>query len=286
MTALSSEQVARFAFDAGFRGESLVIAVAIARGESGFKPDAVGDVGLMDDVWGPSVGLWQVRSLHEERGTGGHRDELANVDPAHNARSAWAISGSGANRFRPWSVFTSRRYLDFLEQVRGACRSVDASVGEGPGEGPAPGGLLRLGARGPEVARLQTLLSAAGFPCGADGVFGPETDRQVRAFQTARSLDIDGVVGPGTWSALEAGDPRKDGDTPEHLPMLRRGSDGPDVVRLQRLLTEAGFPCDADGDFGGRTEKQVRAFQAAHGLDVDGVVGGQTWEALGLRMAA
>src|SRR5690242_4706038 len=49
---------------------------------------------------------------------------------------------------------------------------------------------------------------------------------------------------------------------------LRRGSEGTDVVAVQRAL---GIP--ADGVFGPQTRRAVRAFQAAHGLEVDGIVG-------------
>lgn len=63
-------------------------------------------------------------------------------------------------------------------------------------------------------------------------------------------------------------------------PVLRRGSRGPAVRRLQEALTRAGFPTSVDGDFGRLTEAAVRAIQSARGLSVDGVVGSQTWAAL------
>lgn len=56
---------------------------------------------------------------------------------------------------------------------------------------------------------------------------------------------------------------------------------GPDVLEAQRLLRERGFdPGPLDGVYGERTEAAVRAFQAANGLLVDGIVGPATWSRL------
>lgn len=62
---------------------------------------------------------------------------------------------------------------------------------------------------------------------------------------------------------------------------LRRGTRGAAVVELQNALKAQGFdPGPADGDFGPKTEAAVKAFQAAKGLEVDGVAGPKTRAAL------
>lgn len=66
-------------------------------------------------------------------------------------------------------------------------------------------------------------------------------------------------------------------------PILRPGSTGDDVKRLQRIfvMTKAlGGPADIDGVFGPTTESAVKDFQQGDGLAVDGVVGSATWAAL------
>jgi peptidoglycan hydrolase-like protein with peptidoglycan-binding domain len=63
---------------------------------------------------------------------------------------------------------------------------------------------LRRGMTGSAVRDLQTRLAAKGFDVGAiDGAFGARTEAAVIAFQRARGLAADGIVGAQTWSALE-----------------------------------------------------------------------------------
>ena len=63
--------------------------------------------------------------------------------------------------------------------------------------------VLRRGARSSAVQYLQRLLLSYLYPItNLDGIFGPETERAVRAFQSENNLSVDGVVGRNTWLAL------------------------------------------------------------------------------------
>lgn len=68
---------------------------------------------------------------------------------------------------------------------------------------------------------------------------------------------------------------------------LRRGTTGPSVVTAQVMLNRISqsYPAipkipTVDGIFGARTEASVRKFQEIFDLDVDGVIGRATWNAM------
>ncbi len=66
---------------------------------------------------------------------------------------------------------------------------------------------------------------------------------------------------------------------PGHL--VKMGSRGTYVKEVQQQLNKLGYSCGTpDGVFGSHTLSAVKAFQKAHHLAVDGVVGQQTWNAL------
>lgn len=72
---------------------------------------------------------------------------------------------------------------------------------------PWDGTLLRTGSRGAAVGAIQSglnrALAAAGRqPLVVDGVFGSRTAAAVRWFQQARGLEVDGIIGRQTWTAL------------------------------------------------------------------------------------
>lgn len=65
---------------------------------------------------------------------------------------------------------------------------------------------IRRGDEGPCVGLAQQLLIKNGFDPGPEGVdckFGRNTEAAVKAFQRAKGLTDDGIVGPKTWAALE-----------------------------------------------------------------------------------
>jgi hypothetical protein len=62
---------------------------------------------------------------------------------------------------------------------------------------------FRLGSKGEEVRRIQEKLKALGIYQGpVDGDFGGGTETAVRRFQGTEQLEVDGAVGPLTWTAL------------------------------------------------------------------------------------
>lgn len=134
--------------------------------------------------------------------------------------------------------------------------------------------MLERGSEGPDVKDLQEALIELGFKPGEpDGIFGVYTESAVRAFQTWAGVTVDGIVGPRTREKLDLAD--------KSDPTLRKGSKGVAVRGLQRMLVNRGYePGEIDGRFGPNTEAAVRAYQSDHGLDVDGIVGPRTWDAL------
>ena len=61
---------------------------------------------------------------------------------------------------------------------------------------------------------------------------------------------------------------------------LSYGSKGSEVTELQKLLNQNGYTLDEDGIFGTKTQAAVKDYQQKNSLDVDGIVGNNTWGAL------
>ena len=138
--------------------------------------------------------------------------------------------------------------------------------------------MLYRGCTGDAVKTLQEKLNANGFDSGnVDGIFGAKTYAAVTAFQKANGLGVDGIAGKLTWAKLYDATPVN--VTPVTTqPMLRTGSRGDAVRKLQEMLNAKGYTCGSvDGIFGSKTKAAVLAFQKANGLGADGIVGPLTW---------
>lgn len=136
-----ADLAAAAAYNAGFRGDALATAVAIAGAESTWKPGAVGDTSLANSKWGPSVGMWQVRTLNNPGAYSG-ADALrnqstiggsSNANIQNNANAAFALSNGGTN-FQPWSTFTSGAYQQDQYSFE-AKRAANAVCNPGGGAG-------------------------------------------------------------------------------------------------------------------------------------------------------
>jgi len=57
--------------------------------------------------------------------------------------------------------------------------------------------ILKVGSKGEDVKKLQAKLGL-----GADGVFGPETEKAVKKWQVDHDLAADGIVGDSIWSKI------------------------------------------------------------------------------------
>ena len=94
--------------------------------------------------------------------------------------------------------------------------------------------VLKKGSNDPAVRDLQEALKVLGFDPGpVDGVFGAQTESAVKNFQQAREIPADGVVSRVTWINIDEAD--------QSHPVLRTGSTGLPVRRLQSRMSAVGF---------------------------------------------
>ena len=121
------------------------------------------------------------------------------------------------------------------------------------------------------VRDLQAALKAIGYNQGPiDGVFGATTEAAVKAFQQAKGISADGVVGKVTWINIDEAD--------QSEPVLKVGSTGLPVRRAQERISLVGYDVGGvDGRYGIATKGAVKKLQEQRGLAIDEVVGPQTW---------
>ncbi len=152
-------------------------------------------------------------------------------------------------------------------------------------------GTLKMGSTGSQVMELQKALNAKGFVVSSTGLgsagmestyFGAKTKAAVMAFQAAKGLTADGVVGPMTGAALASAPTTPTNPTTPTTPSNLEGTDGSinDVNELSQYSSEevgegqddvkiVGFEVEAtnDGDISIRSAKLSFTITNASGSD-------------------
>ena len=139
---------------------------------------------------------------------------------------------------------------------------------------------LRPGDSGSAVKNLQYTLYELGYYDGAiDGIYGQTTSDAVRAFQIENSLKpVDGIAGNATQGRLYSSSAIPASKAGDLYDTVRPGDRGDVVVQIQDCLASYSYLSadNINGYYDDATVAAVRAFQAAHGLKVDGICGSRT----------
>lgn len=87
-------------------------------------------------------------------------------------------------------------------------------------------------------------------------------------------------------SELKAATTAADAHLSNDLPTLKKGLQTEGVRLLQQILIlRYKYKITFDANFGEKTEDAVKDFQRKHNLTIDGIVGVNTWRALGANIA-
>lgn len=149
---------------------------------------------------------------------------------------------------------------------------------------------LQLGSKGRHVALLKEALNELGFYSGAfDEEFDSRLVTALKNFQKQNGIRQDGVATPEVQQLIFEGKPKNNKGKATNIKLLppiegyemKLNDKGEAVMELQQMLRQLGHYDGAYSmTFDTATQKAVKAFQKAHTLTVDGVVGKKTWTLL------
>lgn len=219
------------------------------------------------------------------------------VEVTCNGLSQWGSVSLANDGYTPFEIL-QYYYGEDIDIISNA--EVEGSSSSAP---PFP---LSVGSSSDKVRVLQIRLNriSDNYPsipkiATIDGIFAEDTEAAVVRFQEIFGLSPDGIVGNGTWYAvnriynavkrlneLDSEGIRLEEVTKQYPGMLSLGSNGLGVSNLQYLLTYLSrfyssiVPANIDGIFGNQTRQSVVSAQNTFGLVEDGVVGEATWNAI------
>jgi peptidoglycan hydrolase-like protein with peptidoglycan-binding domain len=202
---------------------------------------------ILEDGWRPGGRVKQYKGGHDERWGG----VKINID------SNYLELGNGT--VAPDEVHCDGTRVSFKDYPRLAPPSADKRPGR------------RM------VTALKCLLrEQAVYSGNLKGRYSPKLVQAIRAWKQARGVKVNDAWSQRNWVMLFAS------ATGGANPVLKVGSTGNDVRRLQRALNAANDATrlPVSGVFDGFTERAVRAYQARVGLESSGVAGSQVWAAL------
>lgn len=131
---------------------------------------------------------------------------------------------------------------------------------------------LTSGSAGAAVSALQCQLTQQGFTTAVNGVFGSSTAKAIDSFRASHGWGKTGHTTQPTWTALLAA-----GSNPH---VLKQGSVGEAVWRLQRALVAAGSSVSITGVYDAKTGAAVKAYRAANGLSGEAYAESTFWRVL------
>ncbi len=135
----------------------------------------------------------------------------------------------------------------------------------------APYYKVKNGDDGQDIVHIQERLYQLGYLMdnSLTGYFGDTTEAAVKKMQERNNLSIDGAVGKETINLLYSDEVKAN--------LIGLGEKSDLVKHYQQRLVDLGYLREeADGNFGGATERAVREFQSRNDQVVDGYLGPDT----------
>lgn len=205
----------------------------------------------------------------------------------HGDVQPWDRSDAWSRREDRW-VFDSL-LLEYIAKHAGGAAPAPLPPQEPTVPTPVPPqAVWQQGSTGDKVREIQKIVGVE-----QDGIYGPKTAAAVAQWQANLQITADGIWGPqteqathdlfvflGNLQAVSPSNPFFDALADARNQVLQQGSSGGAVKILQVALNGKGYSLVGDGIFGPLTDAAVRQFQSDNGLQVDGIVGPQTWGAL------